>query len=344
MRESIFSSMLRAFFVTLFGTIGLCIGLVILILLVSLASDSSTNEPTQSLSHRMLPNAEGVRKVVGKDAPVVLQINIHGVIGGDTLNMGSVRKILLESREGSLKDDRVKAVLLNINSPGGTVVDADGIYRALKTYKEQYKVPVYAFVDGICASGAMYAAAAADKIFANEISLIGSIGVISPAFFNFTQLIDKVGIQALTLSAGKDKDILNPLRPWKPGEQDQIQELIDYYYQLFVNIMTSNRPRLDKEKLVKDYGARIFNAEQAKEFGYVDEIGYTQRHALKDLLAAANITTEEYEVIELHRESWLSDLFNSQSPLLTGTVMHRLDVGAELDPKLANQFLYLYRP
>lgn len=345
MKESLFSSAIRAFFVTLFGMIGFCFGLIALVITIAALGGSTTlSEPEQTFSQKILANAQGERKVVSTDAPVILQMNIDGVIGTEGLTANHINKLLVESREGDLKKDRVKGILLRINTPGGTVVDADGIYRALKLYKEQFKVPVYAYVDGMCASGGMYVACSADKVLASDVSIVGSVGVITPSFLNFTQLIDKIGVQALTLSAGKDKDILNPLRPWKPEDQEQVQDLINYYYDLFVDIVVTNRPALTKEKLVNDYGARVFVATQGKEIGFIDESGYNLREALKKLLVAANITDENYQVIELHHKTWLSELLNAKSSIFTGKVMHQFDLGTEFDPHLTNQFLYLYKP
>lgn len=348
MRESIFSSAMRAFLVGLFAVMGLCFGLILLIaLLAGMGSSATTSltDPETTFSQKILANANGERKTsASTDTPVILQMNIDGVIGATDLTTETIAKQLMESREGDLKHDRVKGILLHINTPGGTVVDADGIYRAIKTYKEQYKVPVYAYVDGLCASGGMYVACAADKVNASDVSIVGSVGVVTPSFMNFTQLIEKIGVQALTLSAGKDKDLMNPLRPWKAGEEEQIQELINYYYNHFVNIVATNRPLLTKEKLVDVYGARVFNASQAKEYGYVDDGNSNRRETLKELLVAANITDENYQVIELHHKTWLSELLNSKTSILSGKVTHQLDLGPEFDAKLSNQFLYLYKP
>lgn len=345
MKESIFSTIVRTFFVSLFAMLGIAIGLVLLIAIIAVFSEgTSTTEPSSHFSTTILPNAEGVRKTQSKETPVILQISIDGIIGSDELNMSSIRRLLVESREGDFKDNRVKGILLRINSPGGTVVDSDGIYRSIKTYKDQYKVPVYAYVDGLCASGGMYVAAAADKIYASDVSLIGSIGVVSPAFFNVTDLIDKLGVKALTLTAGKDKDILNPLRPWKPDEQESIQQIINYYYQHFVNVVTSNRPDVDKTKLVDDYGAKIFNPMQAKEIGFITESGFSLRETLQHLVEALDIKDNKYQVVELKHQDWFSELFKANSSLLQGTVTHKVELPTELDPKFNNQFLYLYRP
>ncbi|MFI5264393.1 MAG: S49 family peptidase, partial [Candidatus Kapaibacterium sp.] len=93
----------------------------------------------------------------------------------------------VESQEGDFKNNRVKGILLYMDTPGGYSTDSDTIYRLLMEYKKQYKVPIYAYVDGLCASGGMYIAITADKIMASDTSLIGSIGVIAPTFMNFTK-------------------------------------------------------------------------------------------------------------------------------------------------------------
>lgn len=346
MRESIFFTSLRAFFSVLFGVLGLAIGLVLLIIIMGSFSVTSDSEPEISYKYAasIQPNAVGVRKALSSSAPVILKLNISGVIGMEHLNQQGIRQQLIESRERAFKDDRVKAILLNIDSPGGTVGDADGIYRAIKAYKEKYKVPVYAFVDGICASGGMYVASAADKIYASDVSLIGSVGVISPPFLNFSQLIDKVGVQSLTLYEGKGKDNLNPLRPWRKDEDENLKEVIAYYYNSFVDIVTASRPNLDKTKLINVYGAEIYPAQLAKEYGYIDESGYSYGDALKLLAQHIGIDDDYYQVVELQSTSWFAELFRSEPGILKGRVTHQIVLTPEMDPKLQNQFLYLYRP
>ncbi len=272
MRDSLFYSSIRSFFVALFGMIGIGFGIIpLFIILIALFSVTGGDQKAKSeYSFEVVPNAVGSRKVLSKDAPVILKLNITSVIGTEKLNMQVVRDQLTESREGIYKKDRVKALLLNINTPGGTVVDSDGIYRAILAYKERYKVPVFAFVDGLCASGGMYVASAADKVYASDVSLIGSVGVLSPSFMNFVGLMEKVGVSALTISAGKGKDDLNPLRKWRPDESDSFRKIIDYFYDHFVNIVVEGRPEVSRSKLVDEYGAKVFPATKAKEIGFVD--------------------------------------------------------------------------
>ncbi len=342
MRDSIFYVSLRSFFKAMFTMLGLAIGFFLILLLIGLAQTTETT-PALNFSQDIAPNALGERKILSKSSPVILKLNIEGTIGLENLTTENVQTMLTESREGDLKNDRVKAILLKINTPGGTVTDADGIYRAIKRYKEQYGVPVYAFVDGLCASGGMYVASAADKIFATNVSIVGSVGVLTPTYFNVYKLLEKIGIDALTITAGKGKDELNPTRPWVPGEEKTTQDLINYYYNYFVNVVTDARPRLSREKLINDYGAKIFAASQAVDFGFIDHADGSYEHTLKELLAKIGIEDDYYQVVELTKSSWLSTLFQASSSLKNGKVVHTLGFD-ELDPKMMNQYLYLYKP
>jgi protease-4 len=346
MRDSILYSAIRALVVAFCVVIGLCLGFIFISVIIGALSGNTTGAKLTTINtEEILPNAEGERKALTSDAPVILQVNIDGIIGLEDLDSKSIRQKLVESREGDFKDNRVKALLLYIDSPGGTVTDADGIFHALLDYKQKYQVPIYAYVDGLCASGGMYVALAADKIFASDTSLIGSVGVIAPTFLNVTKLLEKIGVETLTISAGKDKDALNPLRPWKPGEDENYRHLIDYYYHHFVELVTSHRKKITPDQLVKNYGARIFPAPQAKEYGFIDVSGASLSETLKELLKEANITTNNYQFIRLENKTWWTSLFSSQaSTLFKGTIKHQISFSPEIDLLLRNQFLYLYCP
>lgn len=342
MRESIFFASLRSFFLALFGTAGIIMGVVVVALVIGLLSTSIEGQPVISYSYspEIVANAEGVREALGADAPVILKLNIKGIVGVDQITRKAVNELLIESRERALKGDRVKAILLHVDSPGGTVSDADGIYRQIKAYKERYKVPVYAYVDGLCASGGVYIACAADKIYATESSLLGSVGVMLSSALNFSQLMEKIGVQSLTLYDGKGKDNLNPLRPWRKGEEDNFQASINYYYDVFVDIVTSNRPAMSKTKLIDVYGANVYPAPLAKEYGYIDVADATYGKALKELAEKAGLQDGKYQVVELKSSNWLSELFSSELGLLKGKVVHQIELKGEA--QLQDKFLYLY--
>jgi signal peptide peptidase SppA len=259
------------------------------------------------------------------------------------LDSESIEHVLLDSRSGNFKDNRIKGILLHMNTPGGTVVDSDNIYRMLKTYKERYKVPVFAYIDGLCASGGMYISCAADQVFAGPASIIGSVGVIIGPFFNVVDTMKKMGIISKTITAGLDKDMMTPFRPWKADEDSSLKAVTDYFYQQFVDIVAASRPRLDKTKLINEYGAKIFDPVTAQHLGYVDFADASRDDALVALLKEANVdASKTYQVVQLEPKSeWLSSLLNSKSPLFTGKIEHSIETGA---PHIRDQIAYLYQP
>ncbi|MGK5593942.1 MAG: S49 family peptidase [Parachlamydiaceae bacterium] len=343
MKDSIFSASLRSFFVSFCCVLGVFLAFIPILIAFSMF-ESEENAVPSEYNVKILPNADGIRKKEASDVPVILQINVHGVIGTEGLTDQNIRHLLMESRENSLKNNRVKAILLHCNTPGGGMIDADGIYRALKEYKDRYQIPIFVYVDGLLASGGMYVAAAADEIHANNISLIGSIGVVTTGIFNVSGLMDKLGVESLTLYAGKGKDDLNPFRPWEPSESTNYKSVIDYYYQSFVNLVLASRPKLSKEVLVDQLGAHIFPAQQALDYGLVDVVGASRDSTLKKLLTKIGIEDDYYQVVELSSSNWLSQLFKAESPLLNGKLKHQLSLGNDLPAALSNQPLSLYRP
>lgn len=340
-RESIFRSSLRAFFIMLFGVLGLSAALLILCFAVYGLYEAVENESYPS-KFKLLPDAEGNRKELTSSDPVLLQITFHGEIGSNNLKADDIEEILLDSREDIFKERAVKGILLVMNSPGGSANESDMIYRLIKEYKERYKVPVFVYADGLCASGSYYIACAADKIYASDVSLIGSIGVLSwPPYFNVVDLLDKIGINALTLSAGIGKDEMNSFRTWKPDEQKQHQELINFYYNRFVGIVSSDRP-MDKETLIHTLGAKVYPAPEALKLGLVDVCCSSRSQALTALANAAQIEGK-YQVVGYECSScWWKKLFTEKasSPLLTGKIKHEL----VLPTHKGNPISYIYIP
>lgn len=341
-RESIFASALRSFMRALFTVFGVFLGLIPIMIVIAGASAHPTI-PLSSRTHvQIAPDAEGNRDALGKDTPLILEIDIHGVIGTEQLNTQTIQTILQESQEAPIETKRVMAIMLHISSPGGTTSDSDSIYRMIKAYKKRFGIPVYAYVDGLCASGGVYVSAAADKIFATPNSLIGSVGVMIPPFFNFSAAMEKWGVSAKTLTAGTDKDSFNPTRTWKANEGQDIENSMEYLYQSFVDIVVENRPNMDRDNLVNEIGARVFPAPQALEIGFIDEIVDVPEEALRELALEAGIASKGYQVIRLEGRNWISEIFTSSNPLWRGKVQHELQWMPGMDSRLNNQFLYLH--
>lgn len=313
MNDSIFKRSIRAFFVSLFAAAGVFAAVIAAYIAIALLVNF-TKEDSFSSSVKLMPDANWQRKQLPKATPVLLQINIKGEIGKDDLKASKFENLLLKSREDDFKNDRVKGILLFIDSPGGDANDSDIIYRLVKEYKERFKLPVYAFIDGICASGGFYIACAADKIYASPVSLIGSVGVLSwPPFMNVSDLLQKLGVTTKTLSAGIGKDEMNPFRPWKSDEDKNRQVLLDFYYNRFVAVVTENRPLLPREELVDHYGARVFPANVAKEKGYIDIDQSKRSDALKDLAQKAGLKEDEkYQVVAIETKDWFKKLWQDR--------------------------------
>lgn len=340
-RESIISSSLRAFLKMFFGLMGILVAFFVFAWIYSTSSVSTPITIEEKTTLSILNDADGKREVLPSTTPVILEINLHGKIGDVKGTDAKVfQNILNDSRTGHLAGSRVKGILLNFNTPGGTVVDSEAIYEMLNVYKARYNIPVYAFVEGLCASGGMYIAAASDKIYAGPSSIIGSVGVVIGPFFNVYETMEKWGVHAKTITEGIDKDMLNPTRPWKDGEGTSIQAVTAFMYQRFVDVVTKARPRLDKSKLIEEYGARVFDCVTAEKLGYIDVAMSSRDTALKDLLIAAKVDgTKSYQVVNLApKNAWLNEFVSSESPLFSGKIKHTLDTD-----KIREQACFLYQ-
>ncbi|KAG6559178.1 Peptidase family S49 [Candidatus Rhabdochlamydia oedothoracis] len=340
-RESIITSTIRSFFRSFAVFIGFFTALMLILFgLISLSSPYIQPEKSTLL---LSPDAKGQRQLIGPTSDVILKLDISGIIGIKNLTTEKITSLLIDAQEGVLKNDRVKAVVLYINTPGGTVTDSDGIYRAIMNFKTKHKLSVYAYVDGMCASGGMYIACAADKVFASSNSVIGSVGVRFGPAFNFSTLMQCYGVEALTITQGKDKDALNPFRPWKEDEDLSYRNLTSAMYQQFVNLVTSARPALNKQKLISDYGAHVFISEEALEYGYIDVANSSYNETLEALASRANLESYQVMTIQL-AHNFLSELSQARCSFIEKMSHLFSPRPHSLHPELEGKFLYLYQP
>jgi protease-4 len=165
-----------------------------------------------------------------------------------------------------------KAVVLNINSPGGSPVQAGILFDELQLLKQTHPTkPLYAVIGDVGASGAYYMAAAADYIYADKASTVGSIGVIGSGF-GFDQLIEKLGVERRTYTAGGNKDFLDPFLPEKADQKAMFQDLLDQIHQQFIAQVELGRG----DRLVQHedlYSGAVWHGERALELGLVDGLG-----------------------------------------------------------------------
>lgn len=342
-RPGLLSTCARSFLGVFFGLLGLVAGVIVIVIvfgLFSLGSEDKHSGPGAG-RYNVLPNADGTLTSLAYDSPLILTLNISGLIGGESLNTESIRDQLERSRLGPFRKDRIKGILLTINSPGGTVFDSSAIYRLLEDYKKHYKVPVFGYIEGLCASGGMFIGSAADQLYASDVSLIGSVGVMA-SFVNVAGTLNKIGMEALVLSKGKDKTLLNPLKPWEEGDTREMHRILNYYYDQFVDVVLKGRPKLSREALVTEYGARVFPAPIAAEYGYIDGVVEGRADVILRLAHKLNIADEGYQVVELEEKSLFDKIFSGPYGILSGKVEHHLRFPGveELPP---SGFLYLYQ-
>jgi protease-4 len=229
-----------------------------------------------------------------------------------------------EELEKAAKDRRIKAIVLRINSPGGTVSASDMIHHEIAAFKKEHNLPVVACLMGLAASGGYYVAQAADVIVAHPTGVTGSIGVVAMKL-NVKGLMEKVGVESDLVKSGQWKDFWSPFRPASPEEKQMMQCIIDDFYRRFITVVAQGRNLAQPEaKRLAD--GRIYTAEQARDVGLVDRLGYLD-DAIDLAKARAGIT--EARVVLYHRPGSYRPTVYSLTP--------------ELLP-LGPQFLYLWWP
>jgi protease-4 len=174
--------------------------------------------------------------------------------------------------EKAEQDHRIKALLLRVNSPGGTVTGSDIVYREIKRFKEKTKIPVVAAFMGVAASGGYYVSCAADSIVAHPTTITGSIGVIMHEF-GFNGLFQKIGMESRVIKAGQMKDAGNPFAPMTDEQRAIFQKIVDEAYQRFVDVVAEGRPKLKRDEILKLADGRVLSAVDAKQAGLVDQLG-----------------------------------------------------------------------
>lgn len=343
-RESIFTSSLRAFCTAFFSVLGLGACVLLIIIALSMFKNSSTTSASGT-NMTIQRDADGNKDLLPLHTPAILKINIHGVIGDKRLTTKTVEAQLADSRENLLKSGRVKGILLHIDTPGGTVTDSNGIYEILMEYKKKYHVPIFAYVDGLCASGGMYISSAADKIYSSDVSIIGSVGVILGPAFNFLDLLNHYGVHVKMLSEGKDKTMLNSFGDWEKTSDVSLENITKHLYSHFVDLVCSARPRLNKELLVNEYGAQVYSAPEAENLGYIDVANSSYSSALRDLVKEAGILSDEkYQVVELKpHKTIIQEFFDVKLDESASLFSKILNLTFENQETKKHPWLYLYK-
>jgi protease IV len=198
-------------------------------------------------------------------------VRVEDVIAADS--DASADKVIRGLR-AAFEDKNTKGVVIRINTPGGSPVQSGYINDEIRRLRDKYPdTPLYAVVTDMCASGGYYIAAAADKIYADKASIVGSIGVLINSF-GFSAAMEKLGIERRLYTAGEHKGMLDPFSPAQEDDVAHAQILLDNMHQQFIDVVKKGRgERLGDNPLL--FSGMFWTGEQAKELGLVDELGST---------------------------------------------------------------------
>lgn len=214
-----------------------------------------------------MPSGSSVPSDVGQ--PHTAMVRVDGEIAGD--KQASADNII-EGLRDAFKANNSKAVMLRINSPGGSPVQAGEIYREIMRLKKKYpQKKVYAVITDMGASGAYYIASAADDIYADQASIVGSIGVIMSSF-GLKGAIDKLGVERRVYTAGKHKDMLDPFQPVKPDEREHVQKMLDDVHRQFIDAVKKGRGKrlINDPQKVGLFSGLFWTGDKAMKLGLVD--------------------------------------------------------------------------
>ncbi|MFC5475146.1 S49 family peptidase [Paraherbaspirillum soli] len=211
-------------------------------------------------------------------------VKINGAI--ETEGNGSANVVIPALDNAFAADDSV-GVILSINSPGGSPVQAGIINDEITRLRKEYpNKPLYVVVDEMCASGGYYIAAAADKIYVNKASIVGSIGVLMDGF-GFTGLMEKLGVERRLLTAGENKGFLDPFSPMSSSQKGYAQEMLAEIHQQFIDVVRKGRGARLKEK-PETFSGLFWSGSKAVEMGLADGFG-TVDSVARDVLKAEDI-------------------------------------------------------
>ena len=222
----------------------------------------------------------GGKREVGSLEKHTALVELKGVIAADS--KASADKII-GALQLAFKDKNTQGVVLRINSPGGSPVQAGYINDEIKRLRAKHQdIPFYVVVQDICASGGYYVAAAADKIFVDKASIIGSIGVLMDGF-GFTGAMEKVGVERRLITAGQNKGFLDPFSPVNPEQQKLATQMVAEIHQQFIKVVKDGRGKRLKES-PEMFSGLVWSGEKSVELGLADGLGgldYVAREVIK---------------------------------------------------------------
>jgi protease-4 len=216
--------------------------------------------------------------------PHTALIELQGEVGSED---GVRADSIISSLASAFEDKRTKGVVLRCNSPGGSPVQAGQVYDEIKRLRGEYPgTPVYAVVDDLCASGGYYIIAAADKIYVDKASIVGSIGVLMDGF-GFTETMEKLGVERRLLTAGENKGFLDPFSPLDEAEVAHAQAMLGEIHQQFIDVVREGRGKRLKE-VPGMFSGLVWSGSKSIEIGLADDLGSLD-HVAREVVKAEEI-------------------------------------------------------
>lgn len=207
-------------------------------------------------------------QVVPPSGPHTALIEVRGEIASDS---EASAETLIAGLKSAFEDTGAQAIVLRINSPGGSPVQAGIVYDEIVRLKAKHRKKVYAVVEEMCASGAYYIAVAADDIYVDKASLVGSIGVLMDGF-GFTGLMDRLGVERRLLTAGENKGFLDPFSPQTERHRAHAQQMLDDIHRQFIDVVRKGRGEHLKET-EETFSGLVWTGQRAVEMGLADDFG-----------------------------------------------------------------------
>ncbi|MCE4051168.1 signal peptide peptidase SppA [Bacillus sp. Au-Bac7] len=316
-------------------------------IITSFVSTALTTDFSSVFSDLMASSEEEFAETTlesGDEFNKIAVLEVDGTIQdtGDTQSIlssaGYNHKAFMKKLDKVKDDSDVKGIILRVNSPGGGVVESAEIHDKIVEIQEETKKPVYVSMGSMGASGGYYISAPADKIYASQETMTGSLGVIMSGY-NFEGLAEKYGVEFVTIKSGPYKDIMSSTREMTDEERDILQTMINNSYDGFVKVISEGRGiKEDKVREIAD--GRIYDGRQAKDLNLIDDFGY-----LDDVIAAmkADYKWNDAMVVSYSDSGSLASMFGmSAKSLLSGEERELANILTIATNANSPRLMYLY--
>jgi protease-4 len=323
-------------------------------LVLTAAALSTAGCGNRTIRVDIVPTENKLKQVEMGDADVfttdkVAIVNVSGMISnfraGSFLSNGTnAVSDFRETLDEIEKDKSVKAVVLRINSPGGTVTASDMMYKDLKNFREKTKKPVVVQMMDVCASGGYYLSCAADYRMAYPTTITGSIGVIIQTL-NFSGTLKMIGVSPKAITSRENKDMGSPFRPMTDNDEKLLKGLVDQFYSGFLDVVKTSPHHVKAEDWSAVTDGRVVTGNDAVKLGLIDEIG-TIDDAISKAKSLAKI--DKARIITYTRSTeGKGSAYAAAEPLgnTPGTQVNLININMDSDtfvPVMHPQFLYMW--